>query len=143
MGTSKVVERADLVPALREAARIGARPVPEVHLNETGSSALIAWRGAEVRSRVLVHLDGQLDVAWLPDLTVARIAAADRDELSDLERHPYAMPPGGYAGFGHEDYIYAAARLGMIRQLILFDEILYIVITSTLHNLYPGTTATI
>ena len=100
------------------AALIGLEPVPKVHLLENHSSALIAWRRAGVRDRILVHLDGHIDFDWLPDDTIARLATADPDELSDLELHPYAMDGETLSRFGIWNFIYPAARLGMVRELV-------------------------
>ena len=49
------------------APRVGRDPVPAVHLIENHSSALLLWRRAGVRNRILVHLDGHADLDWLPD----------------------------------------------------------------------------
>jgi tetratricopeptide (TPR) repeat protein len=92
--------------------------VPVVHRVENHSSALIAWRTARVRDRVLVHLDGQADMDWLPDLTVARIAATDPLELAELEVHPYAVGGGVLDGFGTSNFIYPATRLGIVREVV-------------------------
>jgi tetratricopeptide (TPR) repeat protein len=101
-----------------EAALIGEESVPAVHVYENHSSALIAWRRAGVRGRILVHLDGHIDYDWLPDETVARIAAASPDELRELEHHPYAMDGEAYSRFGIWNFIYPAARLGIVRELV-------------------------
>ncbi|MDX1390690.1 MAG: hypothetical protein R3344_15985, partial [Acidobacteriota bacterium] len=105
-------------PSTVEAVALGVGPVPRVYLYENHSSALIAWRRAGVMNRVLVHLDGHLDLDWLPDETVARIAASHADELSDLESHPYSLDNDTYARFGNPNFLYAAARLGIIRRVI-------------------------
>jgi tetratricopeptide (TPR) repeat protein len=97
---------------------VGRDPVPEVHLFENNSSALIAWRRAGVRERVLVHLDGHSDLDWLPDETIARLAAATPEELSDLELHPYSMDGGTMDRFAIWNFIYPAARLGIVRELV-------------------------
>ncbi|MBZ5641045.1 MAG: tetratricopeptide repeat protein [Acidobacteriia bacterium] len=100
------------------APRVGRDPVPAVHLIENHSSALLLWRRAGVRNRILVHLDGHADLDWLPDETIARIAAASPDELSGLERHPYATDGKTLRGYGVGNWIYPAARLGMVRHLV-------------------------
>jgi tetratricopeptide (TPR) repeat protein len=100
------------------AALVGEEPVPAVHVYENHSSALIAWRRADVRGRILVHLDGHIDYDWLPDETVARIAAASPDELRDLEHHPYAMDGDAYSRFGIWNFIYPAARMGIVREMV-------------------------
>jgi len=91
---------------------------PVVHRVENHSSALIVWRSAKVRDRVLVHLDGQADIDWLPDLTVARIAATDPLELPELELHPYAVGSRTLDHFGISNFIYPATRLGMVREVV-------------------------
>jgi len=65
-----------------------------------------------------VHLDGQLDVDWLPDLTVARIAATDPLELPELELHPYAVGARSLDHFGVGNFIYPATRLGIVREVV-------------------------
>jgi tetratricopeptide (TPR) repeat protein len=67
---------------------------------------------------VLVHLDGHPDLDWLPDETVARIAAAPPDELAELELHPYAMDGTTYERFGIWNFIYPAARMGIVREMV-------------------------
>ena len=65
-----------------------------------------------------MHLDGHIDFDWIPDETVGRIAAADVDELPDLELHPYALNGEVYDRFAIWNFIYPAARLGMIREFV-------------------------
>ena len=100
------------------AARVGEEPVPKVHLYENHSSALIAWRRAGVEDRILVHMDGHFDFDWLPDETVARIAAAHPDELGNLELHPYTLDDQTHRRFAIWNFLYPAARLGIVRRLI-------------------------
>lgn len=102
----------------RAAARVGSEAVPAVRVLENHSSALIAWRSAGVRDRIVVHVDGHADLDWLPDGTIARIAAASPEELPGLELHPYAMDGTTLSRFGIWDWLYPAARLGMIRELV-------------------------
>ncbi len=99
-------------------ARVGIDPVPAVHLFENHAASLIVWRREAVRDRILVHLDGHADLDWLPDVTIARFAAADSDELSALEQHPYAADGETLKRFGSRNFIYPAARLGLVRELV-------------------------
>jgi tetratricopeptide (TPR) repeat protein len=99
-------------------ARVGTDPVPSVQLFENHGSSLIAWRRAGVRDRVLVHVDGHSDLDWLPDAAVARIAAADPDELASLELHPYVLDGTTHRRFGIWDFVYPAARLGIVRRFV-------------------------
>lgn len=107
---------------------VGQDSIPVVRLMENHSSALIAWREAGVRDRVVVHLDGHSDLDWLPDETVARIAASAPDELHQLELHPYAMDGSPLDRFGIWNFLYPAARLGIAR------EIYWVVPDSTLED---------
>lgn len=99
-------------------ARVGVDPVPDVRLFENNSGALIVWRRAGVRDRILVHLDGHADLDWLPDVTIARLAAASPEELRALERHPYAIDGKIHERFGTWDFVYPAARLGLVREFV-------------------------
>jgi tetratricopeptide (TPR) repeat protein len=101
-----------------EPAQVGCDPAPRVHLFENHSSALVAWRRAGVRDRIALHLDGHADFDWLPDGTIARIAAARPEELAELESHPYAMDGPLSSRFSSADFLYAAARLGIVRELV-------------------------
>lgn len=99
-------------------ARVGIDPVPAVHLFENHSEALIVWRRAGVRDRILVHLDGHAALDWLPDRTIARLAAADFEELPSLELHPYAIDGKTLERFGNSNFVYPAARLGLVREFV-------------------------
>lgn len=99
-------------------ARVGIDPVPAVHLFENHSSSLIAWRRAGVRDRILVHVDGHSDLDWLPDAAIARLAAADPDELGGLELHPYTLDGTTHVRFGIWNFVYPAARLGVVREYV-------------------------
>jgi tetratricopeptide (TPR) repeat protein len=108
--------------------RVGLEPVRSVQLLENHAGALIVWRRAAVRDRVLVHLDGHADLDWLPDVTIARFAAADADELAAMEQHPYATNGDDLGSFGTWNFIYPAARLGLVRELV------WVVPDGTLHD---------
>lgn len=100
------------------AGRPGETPVPVVHLFENHSSSLVKWRRAGVRDRVVVHVDGHSDLDWLPDATIARIAAARPEELGALELHPYALDGTTLRKFGIWNFLYPAARLGIAREIV-------------------------
>jgi tetratricopeptide (TPR) repeat protein len=99
-------------------ARVGREPIVNVHLHENHSSALIEWSRHGVRSRIVVHLDGHADYDWLPDETIARLATASPAELINHEVHPYAMDGGALSGFAIWNFIYPAARLGLVREFV-------------------------
>jgi len=97
---------------------IGVEPVRAIHLYENHSSALIAWRRAGVRDRVLVHIDGHSDLDWLPDAAIARLAAAESDELAGFELHPYTLDDTTHARFAIWNFVYPAVRLGIVRDYV-------------------------
>jgi tetratricopeptide (TPR) repeat protein len=99
-------------------ARVGVDAVPAVHLLENHSSSLIAWRRAGVTDRILIHMDGHSDVDWLPDASVARLAAADPDELASFELHPYALDGSTHRRFAIWNFVYPATRLGVVREFV-------------------------
>ena len=101
-----------------ESGEVGVESIPAVRLFENQSTALIEWRRAGVRDRVLLHLGGHAGLDWLPDITVARIAAARPDELPGLELHPYIMDGNDLRRFGIGNFIYPAARMGIVRELV-------------------------
>ena len=101
-----------------DSGEVGVDSIRAVRLFENHSTALIEWQRAEVRDRVLVHLDGHADLDWLPDATVARIAAARPDELPGLELHPYTLDGTTLSRFGIWNFIYPAARMGIVRELV-------------------------
>src|SRR5262249_49441029 len=99
-------------------ARVGIDPVSTVRIVESHSRVLAEWRRAGVQDRVLVHLDGHADLAWLPDVRTARLAAADSDELEGLEHRPYTLDRKVLGTFCSSNFIYPAARLGIVREFV-------------------------
>lgn len=102
-------------PAAPESAPAGG---PPIHVQEKHSSALVAWRQAEVSERIVVHLDADADVDWLPDETVARIAATLPAEMGSFEEDPHEIDSDPLARFGTGNFLYAASRLGILRELV-------------------------
>lgn len=99
-------------------ARVGREGVALVHRFENHSSALVAWRRAGVRDRIVLHVDGHSDFDWLPDGAVARIAGTSADGLRELELHPYDASPDTVRKFGIWNFLYPAARLGIVREIV-------------------------
>lgn len=100
------------------AARVGIEGIARIHRFENHSSALLAWRRAGVRNRVVLHVDGHADFDWLPDDAVARIAGASADGLARLELHPYDASADTVRKFGIWNFLYPAARLGIVREIV-------------------------
>lgn len=104
------------------AVTAGVEPLPAsaVHLAENHSDALVRWAMAGVRNRILVHVDGHIDFDWLPPETIEAVsrAVAARDEaaLRALEAHPWDLTAKANSGFGIWNFIYPAARAGLVRE---------------------------
>lgn len=71
-----------------------------------------------MEARILVHVDGHSDIDWLPDATVAHLAAASASELPELELHPYAIDGATLRKFAIWNFIYPAVRLGVVREVV-------------------------
>src|SRR5262245_34045737 len=84
---------------------VGRQPAASVHLHEKSSSALISWRQIGAEERILVHLDAHPDLDWLPDETIARIAAAQPPELADLELDPYSLEETSLDRFASTNFV--------------------------------------
>ena len=104
--------------AAEPGARVGVDPIPHVELFENHSRSLVVWRRAGVRDRILVHVDGHSDLDWLPDGTIARLAAAEPGELPSLELHPYTLDGSVHERFAIWNFVYPAARIGVVREYV-------------------------
>ena len=104
--------------------RVGQDPVPAaaIHVAENHSDALVQWALAGVRNRILVHVDGHIDFDWVPDATVETIRRAvlaqDEPALRDLEVHPWDLTAKANGGFGIWNFLYPAARTGLVREIL-------------------------
>ena len=99
------------------AARVGEEPVPLVEIAENHSDAFVRWVLHGVRNRILVHVDGHIDLDWLPPETIESIrAATDEPSLRTLEAHPYDLSARANTGFGIWNFIYPAARTERVRE---------------------------
>jgi tetratricopeptide (TPR) repeat protein len=102
-----------------EAAFPGREAVPIAYRAENNSDALVRWKLAGVRDRIVVHLDGHIDLDWLPEETLEAIrAAGSEEELRALEAHPHDLEAPAHGRFGIWNYLYPAWRLGIVREMI-------------------------
>ncbi len=85
---------------------------------EEHSSVLAHWLGLGVRDATLVYLDAHLDLQFIEEARIARLAACgNAGELAQLEGF-HCLSPERDACYGIEDFLYAAGRLGMLRRVV-------------------------
>lgn len=100
------------------AVPVGREAPGTVRLFENHSSALVAWRTADLRGRIVLHVDGHVDFDWLPDDAISRIASAGPTELARFEIHPYDGSRDTVRKFGIWNFLYPAFRLGIVREIV-------------------------
>ena len=101
------------------APRVGIDPIDAIVMMEDHDGAFHAWKRASVRDRVLIHIDGHLDWAWMPDKEPSELLSAPN--LHDVDAmlrelwlwNVTARRPTDLMHIGN--YINPALRDGMIR----------------------------
>lgn len=85
---------------------------------EEHSSVLPHWAAAGLRAATVVVLDAHLDLQHLGGHRIERLRrCGDAAALRALESpHPFAVSPD--ACFGIEDFLYPAARLGLVGRIV-------------------------
>ncbi len=85
---------------------------------EEHSSVLPYWFGSGVTGATLVTLDAHLDLQFVDEARILRLrACATALEMSRLES-PHPLSPERSGSFGIEDFLFPAARLGLVRRLV-------------------------
>jgi tetratricopeptide (TPR) repeat protein len=85
---------------------------------EEHSSVLAAWWALPRRPRSLVYLDAHLDLQQISPERLRRIAGcATAEQLAALNKPHHLYPDDGF-GYGIEDFLYPAHRLGLIEHII-------------------------
>lgn len=116
LGAALACARSDPPPP--GASLVGEMPARDVVLVEHHSEALPAWRRAGVRDRIALHLDGHADFDWLPDTAIARFAGETPGGLAALAHHPLALDGETHRRYGIWNFLYPAARLGLVREIV-------------------------
>jgi Flp pilus assembly protein TadD len=94
-------------------------PAAAIVMMEDHDGAYHAWKRAGARQRVLVHIDGHLDWAWMPDKQPSELLAAPTlRDVDAMLREPWlwnvsARRPSELMHIGN--YINPALRDGMVR----------------------------
>ena len=85
---------------------------------EEHASVLRHWWAGGVRGATLVCLDAHLDLQFVDPAKIARLAACgSAAEFAALES-PHPLSPRREACYGIEDFLYPAAKLGLVRRLL-------------------------
>ena len=92
--------------------------MPRATIFEEHASVLPHWVDAGVRGATVVCFDAHLDLQFIAPERIARLRACrSGGELARLEfAHP--LMPVRDACYGIEDFLYAAAQLGVMRRLV-------------------------
>jgi hypothetical protein len=87
-------------------------------LFEEHASVLPHWVGNGLRDATVVCLDAHLDLRYIAPDRIARLRACRTPaEMRKLES-PHPLSPCRDFCFGNEDFLYAAAQLGIVRRLV-------------------------
>lgn len=85
---------------------------------EEHSQVLAHWFGQDARDATLVYLDAHLDLQFIEPQRIARLAACtSAAEVAALES-THCLSPDRSACYGIEDFLYPAARLGLLRRVV-------------------------
>lgn len=95
---------------------MAATPTPLIY--EEHCSVLADWIDRGFQGKTLVYVDAHLDLQFIRDDRMQRLgAAAARGDIGALEKTDYLLPDGDFV-YGIENFLYAAAKLGVIDRLI-------------------------
>lgn len=87
-------------------------------LFEEHSSVLAHWWLERVRGRTLVYLDAHLDLQYVNPHRMRRLEqCSSAEQVAALEK-PHDLWPDGRFSYSLEDFLYPAARLGLIGRLV-------------------------
>jgi hypothetical protein len=92
--------------------------MPRAVVFEEHASVLPHWRERRLRGATIVSLDAHLDLQFIAPEKIARMRACrTAGELAQLESaHP--LSPRRDSCYGIEDFLYAAAQIGVLRRLV-------------------------
>lgn len=85
---------------------------------EEHSSVLPRWWSERARARTVVYLDAHLDLQYVNAGRIRRLAqCTSAEQVAALEK-PHDLCPDGEYGYSLENFLYPAARLGLLGRLI-------------------------
>jgi hypothetical protein len=91
---------------------------PKPLIYEEHCSVLADWIDRGFQGKTLVYVDAHLDLQFIREERMQKLrAAATREEIAALEKTDHLLPDGDFV-YGIENFLYAAAKLGVIGRLI-------------------------
>jgi len=88
------------------------------HVYEEHSSVLAHWWREGIRAATLVCLDAHLDLQYVGAQRIRRLEECTRaEQVAALEKPHDLVPDAGFA-YSLENFLYPAARLGLVRRLV-------------------------
>jgi hypothetical protein len=85
---------------------------------EEHAGVLPHWAGRGLRDATLVCFDAHLDLQFIGAPRIARLQACGGPQELRLLASAHPLSPRRDACYGIEDFLYAAARLGLVRRLV-------------------------
>ncbi len=97
---------------------VGIEPLEHVYLFENHNESYLIWKEHEVKDRILVHIDGHIDCDWIPDVHLNKILSCrTAEEVQEYIVHPYRIHSGYGGSISIWNFIYPAARAGMVKEI--------------------------
>jgi len=94
---------------------LGRDPIPHVTLMEDHSEALAQWVQDGWQESIVVHVDAHDDFAWIPEDKIRKIRILiEQRNIDALENN---RDRGARSLFRLSDYLYAAARTGVVKEI--------------------------
>jgi|Deesub1362A_J573_1020465.scaffolds.fasta_scaffold00537_3 tetratricopeptide (TPR) repeat protein len=94
---------------------LGIDSIRRVSVFEKHSDALLHWMQMGIKDAILINIDTHDDIRWIPDEKIDKLA--ELYNKKDWESIKRADSLGDRSLYNVGNFIYAAARLGIIREL--------------------------
>ncbi len=94
---------------------VGRDSLKDIAVFEDHSDALLRWMKKGIRGAVLINIDTHDDIRWIPDEKIQKLYNLyQKKAWTEIDR---ADSLGDDSLYGIGNFIYAAARLGIVREL--------------------------
>jgi len=96
---------------------VGVEPIDPLVM-EDHSDSFLAWRKAKIQNRIIVHIDSHIDIEWISDPDLKRIADAQTTaELRQLQLDPLHPEERPTKPLSIMNYLYPAMKEKMAKEL--------------------------
>lgn len=105
----------------REGALVGADPIENVVMMEDHDGAYYAWKQAELKDRIAVHIDAHIDFGWIPErdpealLNLGTLRELENQSSTDSLWNFTGRPTDKLVDLGN--YLNPALREGILRSV--------------------------